>query len=238
MANYTWSKALAANHYRQIFSQHTNVGAQDAYNPDDMKAISPFDQPHILSILNSFDLPFGKGKRFVNTDSFWLDLLIGNWTIAAAQNYRSGAPLQIAAPNTLGNGVLFSRFKKADRGPDAIRPDVDRTALDPNNPALRWFGQNAFVQPGQFALGSVSSYLREFRQPPVYEENFSISKRIKFPVRADRTVDLLLRADAFNIFNRTNFGGVVFAVGNPNFGRVTGPQQAPRIITMGLRLEF
>jgi len=94
------------------------------------------------------------------------------------------------------------------------------------------------VQPGQFELGTVASYLREFRQPPVFEENVSLQKRLQFPVRADRTVDLVLRADAFNIFNRTNFGGVVAAVGNPNFGRVTGPQQAPRIITMGLRLEF
>jgi outer membrane receptor protein involved in Fe transport len=238
MAAHTWSKALAANHYRQIFSQHFNVGAQDAYNPEDMKAISPFDQPHIVSILNSYDLPIGKGKRFLNTDRFWLNLLIGNWTIAAAQNYRNGAPIQISAPNTLGSGVLFSRFKKANRGPDPVRLDIDRTALDPNNPSIRWFGPNAFVQPGQFELGTVASYLREFRQPPVFEENVSLQKRLQFPVRADRTVDLVLRADAFNIFNRTNFGGVVAAVGNPNFGRVTGPQQSPRIITMGLRLEF
>ena len=238
MANYTWSKAIAANHFRQIFSQHFNVGAQDAYNPNDMKAISPFDQPHIVSILNSYDLPFGRGKKFANTDKLWLNLLIGNWTIAAAQNYRNGAPIQVSASNTLASGVLFSRFKKANRGSDPIRLDVDRTSLDPNNPSIRWFGPNAFVQPGQFELGSVSSYLREFRQPPVFEENVSLSKRLQFPITDDRTVDLVLRADAFNIFNRTNFGGTVAAVGNPNFGRVTGPQQAPRIITMGLRLEF
>jgi hypothetical protein len=238
MANYTWSKALAANHYRQIFSQHTNVGAQDAYNTDDMKAISPFDQPHVLSILNSLDLPFGKGRKFLRSDNFVVNLLVGGWTIAAVQNYRSGAPIQIAAPNTLANGVLFSRFKKANPGTDPIRTGIDRTTLDPNNPATRWFGQNAFSLPGQFELGSVATYLREFRQPPVLEDNISIVKRVRFAVSAERAFDLVLRADAFNAFNRTNFGGITTAVGNVNFGKPTGPQQTARIITMGMRLEF
>ena len=48
---------------------------------------------------------------------------------------------------------------------------------------------------------------------------------------------LQMRADAFNPFNRTNFG-VNGVVGNANFGRATGPQYGPRIITMGLRLYF
>ncbi|MCW5570073.1 MAG: hypothetical protein KIT78_03160, partial [Steroidobacteraceae bacterium] len=238
LSSYTFSKSLAANHYRQIFSQHFNVPAQDAYNTADMKAISPFDQPHVVSILNSFDLPFGKGRRFLRSDNFIVNLLLGNWTIASVQNYRSGAPIQISAPNTIGTGVLFSRFKKANRGSDPIRTGIDRTTLDPNNPSTRWFGPNAFVAPGEFEIGSVSNYLREFRQPPVLEDNISLVKRLQVPVSQDRSVDLVLRADAFNAFNRTIFGGIVEAVGNPYFGRPTGPQQGARLITMGLRLEF
>lgn len=238
LAAHTWSKSLASNHYRQIFSQHFNVGAQDAYNPSDMKAISPFDQPHILSILNSVQLPFGKGRKFLNTSNYLADLLIGNWTISSTQNYRSGAPIQVSAPNTLANGVLFSRFKKANRGSDPIRTGIDRTTLDPNNPATRWFNPGAYTVPGQFELGTASSYNSAFRQPPVFEENLSIGKRLKFPLPGERTLDMILRADAFNLFNRTNFGGIVAAVGNPNFGRPTGPQVGARIITMGMRLEF
>ena len=63
-------------------------------------------------------------------------------------------------------------------------------------------------------------------------------KRMKFPVHADRSVDLVYRADAFNLFNRTNFGGVVGAIGNVNFGRPTGPQVGARVVTMGLRVDF
>jgi hypothetical protein len=60
---------------------------------------------------------------------------------------------------------------------------------------------------------------------------------MRFPVY-ERSVDLVYRVDAFNLFNRTNFGGVVGTVGNANFGRPTGPQNGPRLITMGLRLDF
>ena len=49
---------------------------------------------------------------------------------------------------------------------------------------------------------------------------------------------LTYRADGFNIFNRTSFGGVNGTVGNANFGRPTAPQVGARLITMGLRLEF
>jgi hypothetical protein len=203
-----------------------------------MKATSPFDQPHIFSVLSVFELPFGKGRKFANSDNFLMNLLIANWTISSSQNYRSGAPIQVSAPNTLASGVLFNRFKKANRGSDPIRTGIDRTTLDPNNPATRWFNPGAYTLPGQFELGTASSYDSAFRQPPVFEENLSVGKRLKFPVGDTRTVDLNLRADAFNVFNRTNFGNINGVIGSLNFGRPQSPQNGARIITMGMRLEF
>ncbi len=240
MAAYTWSKTLGLAHYRQIFTQ-SQVWAQDNYNINDMKSYLHFDQPHVLNILNSFDLPIGRGKRFLNTNRRWLDALVGHWTIAAAQRYYSGNLIQVSAPNTLGAGVLFTRFKKANVTGNPIRTNVSRTALDPDNPAVRWFNsgaQSPFAIPGQFQLGNAAIFYNDFRNPPIFIENVSIQKRFKFAYAGERSIDLVYRADAFNLFNRTNFGGIVGTVGNPNFGRPTAPQQAPRIITMGLRLDF
>ena len=45
-------------------------------------------------------------------------------------------------------------------------------------------------------------------------------------------------ADAFNIFNRTGFGNINGTIGNANFGRAQSAGNGPRIITMGLRMEF
>ncbi len=239
MAAYTFSKSLGLGHYRQIFSQ-SQVQAQDNYNLGDMKSYLPFDQTHVLNILTSFELPFGRGKKFLN-GSRLLDFFVGNWILSGAQKYYSGALIQVSAPNTIGNGVLFTRFKKANLTGNPIRTGVSRTDLDPDNPSIRWFnsGANApFATPGQYSLGNAAMYYGDFRQPPVLTENVSIQKRMRFPISGDRTIDLVYRADAFNLFNRTSFGGVNGVVGNANFGRPSGPQQGPRLITMGLRLDF
>jgi len=244
MGAYTFSKSLGIGHYRQIFSQNFgtqgyNIAAQDNYNYDEMKSYMPFDQPHVLNILNSYELPFGKGKKFLGGAGTATNLLVGNWTISAVQQYRSGALVLVQAPaNTLGTGVLFTQFKKANVGTGPIQTGIDRTTLDPNNPATRWFNAAAFTTPGQFELGNAAQYYGDFRNPPLMQENVSLSKTFRFPVHGDRVIDLDLRADAFNIFNRTNFGGIVGAIGNPNFGRPTGPQTGARLITMGLRVDF
>jgi Carboxypeptidase regulatory-like domain/TonB dependent receptor-like, beta-barrel len=244
MAAYTWSKSLGVAHYRQIFSQNFptagySVAAQDNYNYDEMKSFLPFDLPHVFNFLNSYELPFGRGKKFINTEKVLVNLLVGNWIISGLQQYRSGALILVQAPaNTLGTGVLFTQFKKANVGTGPIRTGIDRTTLDPNNPATRWLNADAFTSPGQFDLGHASQYYTDFRQPPLFIDNLSIQKRMKFPISADRTIDLVYRADAFNLFNRTNFGGVVGTIGNPNFGRPTGPQLGSRLITMGFRLDF
>jgi hypothetical protein len=238
MAAYSWSKSLGLMHFRQIFSQ-TQVNAQDAYNINDAKSFLPFDQTHVLNILSSYDLPFGRGRKWLN-GSRWLDAVVGGWTIAGAQKYYSGALIQVSAPNTIGNGVLFSRIKKANVTGAPISTGTSRTDLDPDNPSVRYFNFGAsspFSFPGQYELGNAAFYYDDFRQPPVLTENVSVQKRWKVPVRGDRTVDLVYRADAFNLFNRTNFG-VNGTIGSVDFGKATGPQQGPRLITMGLRLDF
>jgi hypothetical protein len=86
-------------------------------------------------------------------------------------------------------------------------------------------------------LGTAAFYDSDFRQPPVFTENVSVAKRTNLWSK-EHPVILTIRVDAFNVFNRTNFGGIVGTVGNANFGRPTAPQQNPRVITMGLRLAF
>ena len=115
----------------------------------------PFDLPHVFNILNTYTLPFGRGKKFLNTDNFLANLLVRDWTISSVQQYRSGGLILVQAPaNTLGTGVLFTQFKKASIGSGPIQTGIDRTSLDPNNPAALWLNAAAFVAPGQYQLGN------------------------------------------------------------------------------------
>jgi len=236
-SSYTRSKSLGLLTYRQIFSQ-TQVYPQDMYNLTQPKSYLPFDLPNVFNFLSSYDLPLGKGKRFFTNSSRALNAVIGGWTIADTHQYRSGALFALNCTNTLGNGVLFTDARMCNNNGGTLRTGQSRTSLDPNNPASLYFNAAPFSVPGQFSFGTSSQYVGNFRQPPVLVDNISIVKQVAIWPKGDgERMRLQLSANAFNPFNRTNFG-VNGTVGNANFGRATGPQYGPRIITMQARLYF
>lgn len=238
LASYTWSKSLSNSHFRQIFSQHFNVGAQDAYNLDDMKSFLPFDQPHVFNLIWTYDLPFGKGKRYMGTASHLVNGVVGGWTISGAQRYYSGNLIQLStAGNPLGS-TLFSHYTKAVRNSLPIRTSAGYGDLDPNDPSVRWFNAGAFSPAAPFTLGDAALFYNDFRQPMIAFENVTFQKKTLLFSNERNPVSLTYQANAFNLFNRTRFGGVNGLVGNPNFGRPGGPQVGARAITMGLRVEF
>jgi len=164
-------------------------------------------------------------------------LVVGVWTISDDHNYHSGSLIPLTCTNTLGNGVLFTDARMCNENGGPILTGQSRTSLNPNNPASLYFAAAAFSIPGQYSFGTSSQYNSKFRQPPVFNDNFALIKQLILVTKGDEAVRLQLRADANNMFNRTNFA-VNGTVGNANFGRATGPQDGPRIITMGLRLYF
>jgi hypothetical protein len=234
IGSYVWSKTLSQMTYRQIFGQGSNANAQDAFNLSDSKSYAFEDFPHFVNILAVYDLPFGKGRKFFNSANRGVNAVISGWTISGTGQYRSGTLIQIVTPgNPLGTQT-FAAVTKANATGQPIRTGVSATSLDPNNPNVRWLTPGSFVIAPAFTLGTASYYNSNFRNPWLRSENLSISKRFAIW----ESVRFTYRADFFNPFNRTDFGGINGTVGNPNFGRPTGAQLGPRNITMGLRAEF
>jgi len=241
MGSWVWSKSLGMLTYRQIFSQGSNVQTQDAYNLKDAKTYLPMDIPHFVNVITSYQLPFGKGKRYFSSAGRAMDLAIGGWTIASTQQYRSGALVQVSSATNQLSSTIFSPVQKATPTGYAIRSGVSSSDLDPDNSNVRWFNYGtsaAFANTPAYTLGSASIYNTNFRTPWFRQENVSISKTFAIW----ESVRFIYRADAFNIFNRTSFGSgtsaINYTIGNANFGRVTNVGNGPRVITMGLRMEF
>jgi len=238
--NYTWSKSLSYGHYRQVFNQIGDPGTpQDYYNPAESKTFMQMDIPHFVNIMSTFDLPFGKGKRFLHNGNRLADALVSGWTISGIQQYRSGTLIRLSTPgNPLGNGVLFTQITKANIGSVPLKTNIARTDLDPNDPNSRWFNPGAYTAAAPYTLGTAAFYQNGFRNPMFLDERLSIVKRTTLFANERNPIVLTYRVDAFNMFNRTDFGVVNGTVGNANFGRPTAPQIGARIITMGLRLNF
>ena len=237
MGSWVWSKSLGMLTLRQIFSQGSNVQTQDAYNLKDAKSYLNMDIPHFVNILVSYQLPFGKGKRYFSSTGRAMNLVIGGWNVSSTQQYRSGTLIQVVSATNQLASTTFAPLQKAVGTGNAIRSGVSSRDLDPDNPNVRWFnyGSSApYTNTPAYTLGTASIYNTNFRNPWFRQENLSISKTFAIW----ESVRFTYRADAFNIFNRTSFGGTNGTIGNANFGRVQSAQNGPRVITMGLRLEF
>jgi hypothetical protein len=237
MASYVFSKSLANMTYRQIFNQSTNVQTQDSYNLADAKSMMYMDVPNYVNVVSSYQLPFGKGKRYLSSSGRALDLLVGGWVLSGTQQYRSGNLMQVVSATNQLASTIFAPIQKATPTGYAIRSGVSAGDLDPDVSTNRWlnYGSSApYVNTAAYTLGSASIYDTHYRNPWFRQENLSIVKNLAIW----ESVRFIYRADAFNIFNRTAFGGVNSTIGNASYGRATGAQVAARVITMGLRLEF
>jgi hypothetical protein len=237
MGSYVFSKSLAKMTYRQIFSQSSNVQSQDAYNLNDAKSLMYMDIPNYVNIVTSYDLPIGRGKRFLGSVGRLTDLAVGGWVVSGTGVYRSGGLIQVVSSTNQLATTLFAPLQKATATGQPIRSGVGSRDLDPDVATSRWFnyGSNApFTNTPAYTMGSASIYDTHFRNPWTRTENLSIAKNFMIW----ESIRFSYRADAFNVFNRTAFGSINGTLGNANFGRPNGAQAGARVITMGLRLEF
>ena len=79
LATYTYSKSIDNGSELFAIGNTFNI-ISDNRNIDRDRGDSTFDLPHRLVISGIFELPFGKGKRFLNRGGL-VDKLIGGWRL-------------------------------------------------------------------------------------------------------------------------------------------------------------
>jgi hypothetical protein len=228
---YTLSKTLTDI----AFDSNGNLGPpQDQYNRRAEKAIANIDRPQRLIFSYTYELPWGRGRQFLNRGP--LAQILGGFNVSAIHTYQSGAPLRITVPNNL---PIFGGHLRPDRVegvPVYISPG--RGDFQPFNSLTgqtgdHYLNRDAFATPQPFTLGNLATFLPDVRGPGFRGEDISISKR-QF---VTETKSFEFRADLFNALNRRNLNNPVTDLTNPNFGRITG-QGAARVLQLGFRFDF
>ena len=206
-----------------------NPRSADHYNRRLEKSIGSYDVTHNFKFSGVYDLPFGKGKKFVNDG--WATWVLGDWRMAFIGTYSSGRPVGLGTSVT--TPLFAGRSVPWVPGYENWRGDIKGEKFDPN--------VDNFFQPASFfgaqpanTIGNQTRLNPLLRELPAYNERLSISKEI--PVREGMHFEL--RGEAFNAFNR-----VRLAVGNTNvtgttFGKVTGVYNSPRQIQVGAKFVF
>ncbi len=203
--------------------------ALDHYNRGLEKSIGTFDQTHNLKLSYIFDLPMGKGKKWLAHGP--VSAIVGNWRIAGIQYYSSGYPINLT--NSI-NYLIFNGRAAAQV------TTYDGWVAKHDNP--NWKGSDRFFQPASFfgpqstdRLGNATRHNPKARTPWGLTENFSLAKSI--PIRKE-DVRLDLRIEMFNAFNRSRFSTGPTNVESLTFGRVTSTVNAPRRMQVGLKLYW
>ena len=94
-ASYTWSKNLTDADSTIPFSYVSGNQLEQAEGSSNLKlnkAVSAQNTPQQFSLSYLYQLPFGKGKKWLNNNSF-VNILVGGWQIGAIQRYQSGQPI-------------------------------------------------------------------------------------------------------------------------------------------------
>ncbi|MFL6335824.1 MAG: TonB-dependent receptor domain-containing protein [Pyrinomonadaceae bacterium] len=258
--SYTWGKSIDVG--SGYFNVENGPGGgstiQNYYDRTTARGVSSYDITHFLSWATVYELPFGRGKRWLATGpGSWL---LGGWQTNYIMQARSGQPynLQItgdlanirgSAPSAPGNylrpNLLADPFTA---GPVAANPDplCQKTisqggrAADEVHTRVSWFNPCAFGIPNG-AFGNLGRNV--FRGPAVFNVDFSLFKNIEIR----EGMKLQLRGEAFNVFNIQNWDVPSSLTVNTNAtaiaagaGRVTALAQGttPRQLQFGVRFVF
>jgi len=178
-------------------------------------------RPWRLAGVASYELPFGRGRRFL-TDGGVAAAFAGNWQVAGTWEYQPGALLDWGAQNIFFNG------------------DLDDIALD-DPTREEWFNTDAGFErdparvPAAFQKRAFPFRIDGVRSMPLTFTNLSIQRN--FGAGNGRTWQL--RMDAQNIFNRQQWTGPALNPTSTQFGQVTTVAlNQMRFFTFGVRTTF
>ena len=223
--------SYAYGHYIDVGGggNSTQSFPQDERNLHGDRASGYADFRHIFTGSYVYELPFGRGRRFLTQAPAVLNHLAGGWAISGITQYHTGGPINV----TLGYDNVNTGFPFFLR-PDRVLGQPARVSVA-GDKTQGWLNPNAFAAPAQYVFGNLG---RNTERGPAFG-NWDIILFKNFALHGER-LRLQFRTEFFNAFNNVNLGDPTASAPtiNPNFGRIFGTQNASRQIQFALKVLF
>ncbi|MGA3185510.1 MAG: carboxypeptidase regulatory-like domain-containing protein [Bryobacteraceae bacterium] len=175
---------------------------------DQRRNYAPTDFDRTFNYVQSYvyELPFGPGKRMLNSGA--ASHILGGWQVSAILTLETGIPIQLTA----NGGSLNS--PGSTQTPNQIAPVTYPKGINVGNP---WFSTTSFAQPtGAGVFGNVGR--NPIFGPGLFGLNASLFKHFRITER----INAELRGEAFQITNSPQFGQPQGSLTSSTFGYVTG----------------
>ena len=213
-------------------------------DPGNYYGPSPWDVPNRFSLTLNYSLPG------LNHGNGAVGHLTGGWGVSGTSIYQTGYPFTVVNTNSfipvcaaktncpsISNPITGFAANSGDYNADGDSLAYPNVANYTQGTSRQAFLNTGIFTSGQFTLPSLGSEGNEkqngFREPNFAETDAAFYKNN----RIKENLNLQLRFEFFNLFNRQNLGFVDANPPDANFGKVTS-QQLPRWWDVGLKLTF
>jgi len=233
VSHYTWSMA------RFYDSNYFAIDPKVAYGPMNVNR----NHAWVTNVL--YELPFGKGKKYMSDANTLMDYVVGGWRVTSITQWAGGLPWTPSYKDCGSDqdvGVC-----RPDRGSGSFALGVKRDSAG----NLTWFTPipelatngatgGGFTRPAAGTLGNIG--MDSFRGPHLFTSNLSLAKNFRITERYKAE----FRMDANNIFNHPvmgfNYtqGNTCIDCAGSDAGRITNIENntSMRLLTFGLRFSF
>ncbi|MDX2269993.1 MAG: TonB-dependent receptor [Bryobacter sp.] len=228
--NYTWSHSIDNGSGAESEAGQFGGILQSVFFPRANRGSSDFDIRHNVNFNSVYELPFGKGRKFLSSANPVVNQLVGGWSLMGIMRYRTALPLNMGGSSIWNTNYWFSSRAIAKA------------------PFTTQIGFNNSGQPGLFPdKAIVSNFIDQYpgtvgtraivRGDDLMNVDLALGKRFFLPWEGH---SLQLRGEAFNAFNQHYWlnSGVSLALSAPaTFGQFT-QASSPRVFQFALRYEF
>jgi hypothetical protein len=220
-ASYTWSRNIGSVDDFAVESVGDNQLYQDAYNRRLDRGPNAIDIIHRFIWSSIYDLPFGKGRKFLRAGG--AALILGGWSAGAIATVQTGGPFTVQMIADTTNAFPAG----------ALRANVLRNAALPaaEKSVQRWFDTGAFQAPPPYTFGNAGRGI--LRSDGRANFDISVLKNFLFTER----INVQFRSQFFNAFNHPSFYPPAHVMGAPAFGSISVATE-PRSIQFALRVAF
>src|SRR5215831_13728605 len=246
LTSYTFQKTLS----NSADESGTAAPAQNQYNLRAEKAVAAQDTPHNLRVSYVYELPVGKGKKYLSGIPSVANVFIGNWKVSAIHTYVSGTPLGpfACSQNVFGAtgatplvGSTTTAQAVGTRCSFAVGAGTTIPLLNPawsSDKSVAFsvpeLNTAAYRIPSTFEYGNMAMRFDYLRSPWTINEDVAILKSFGTEKRHAE-----FRASASNALNRALLAAPDTNITSPTFGKITQPQgNSPRNIQLGLKFYF
>jgi hypothetical protein len=182
LMHYTWQDQVQEDGGYFVFDSALNRGP------------AGWQRDHNFVIAQVYELPFGKGRRFLSGASRLGDLIIGGWQFNSTTTIQSGLPFD--------NCIDTSGISDTGTCRPNVNGDVETGAFRESNGQIRYINDLSVFSkpttPGTFGNQKRNS----LRGPGYWRTDASLFKKFKLTERVDGE----FRIESVNFFNHVNLG--------------------------------